>query len=116
MEGIARSPQPAPLPARPPRSRPGGEFKFAISDFRPIVIPSASFDCHRIIVESDMSKNSKYLERGPGELTLFAVTFAGFIITASGIVTLNAGVTLTGFVLMFIAVSYFVTGKIGEGD
>ena len=55
-----------------------------------------------------MSRDSKYLERGPGELVLFAITFIGLVITAAGIVTTTFGAMITGFAIVFVAVACFV--------
>ena len=63
-----------------------------------------------------MNRNSKYLERRPGELTLFAITFVGFVITAAGVILGSKGITATGFVLMFLALSCFLLSGGGEGD
>ena len=57
-----------------------------------------------------MDNNSKYLERSPGEIALFAITFLGVVLIAGGVVTGIVGVTLTGFGLAFIAVSCFLIG------
>ena len=58
-----------------------------------------------------MNNNPKYLERGPGELALFAITFVGVVLVAGGVVTGIVGVTLSGFGLAFIGVSCFLLGS-----
>ena len=58
-----------------------------------------------------MDNNSKYLERGPGEIALFAITFLAIVLIAAGVVTGVLGVTITGFGLAFIAVSCFLIGS-----
>ena len=46
-------------------------------------------------------------ERNPLELTLFALSFIGFMLFAGGIVILNANLALTGTLLVLCPVGYF---------
>ena len=62
-----------------------------------------------------MNNNSNYLERGPGEIALFAITFLAVVLIAGGIVTGIVGVTLTGFAVAFVAISCFlIAGYLSE--
>ena len=54
-----------------------------------------------------MNGNSEYQERSASELALFAITFVGFVLGATGMLSASGGVAITGVILMAVGIGCF---------